>query len=155
MVGVLAARLLIVVPSCWIAVARCILSSLFSPVTFLRYSFASFGVHCTLIALHCSNFADNGLLLASPFLQFGCLLLAVRFLFLAAKLSFLVTHPLGARCELLIALCLLLLTRFSPPNCRFCLFASSRLLITARPRGLFIAARDLLFASHKVNLLTQ
>ena len=153
--SILAACALIVVRSCWIAFARCILSSLFSPVTFLRYSFASFGARCTLIALHCSNFADNGLLFAGPFLQFGCLLPAVRFLFLAAKLSFLVTDPLGARCELLIALCSLLLTRFSPPNCRFCLFASSRLLITARPRGLFIAARALLFASPRVNFLTQ
>ena len=139
---VLAACSLIVVRCCWIAVARFMLSSLFSPVTFLRYSFASFGARCTLIALRCSNFADNSLQLVTPFL-----LLAVRYLFLGAK--FLVTRPLGARCVLLTAPCSLLLTRYSPPNCRFCLLASSRLLITARPRGLFIAARGLLLLLKK------
>ena len=139
--SVLAACSLIVVRCCWIAVARCILSSLFSPVNFLRYSFASFGARCTLIALHCSNFADNGLLLASPFLHFGCLLLAVRILFLAAKLSFLVTRPLGARCVLLIALCSLctqiasrcslLVSRFSLRTARFLFLVSCCSLIVA------------------------
>ena len=95
------------------------------------------------------------MLLATPFLLFavGCLLLAVRFLFLAAYFSFLVTRPLAARCVKLTAPCSLFLTRHSRPNYRFCLLASCRPLIAARPRGLFIPARGVLFASYHVNLL--
>ena len=118
---VIAACSLIVVRCCWMAAARYMLSSLFSPVTFLRYSFASFGARSTLIALHCSNF--DSLLLTTPFLLFGCLLLAVRFFFslLSCRFSLLallvlaayyLLHP--ARYYLLATHCPTVASVFSP-----------------------------------------
>ena len=100
LVGVLAARSLIVVRCFRIAVARCMLSSPFSSVVFLRYWFVSFGVGCTLFALHCSHFADDSMLLATPFLffAFGYRLFA-------------------SRCSILFLANLALVSRYSPAGC--------------------------------------
>ena len=98
--GVLAARSLIVVRCCWIAVVRCMLSSLFSPVAFLRYPCASFEVRCTLIALYHTDFADNSLLFATPFL----LINDGYWLF-------------ASRCSVSISRCLVVVSRYSPAWC--------------------------------------
>ena len=69
--GDLVARSLIVVRCFRIAVARCMLSSPFSPVAFVHYRFVSFGVRCTLFAIHCAHFADDSMLSATSVLLFA------------------------------------------------------------------------------------
>ena len=69
--GDLVARSLIVVRCFRIAVARCMLSSPFSPVAFVHYRFVSFGVRCTLFAIHCAHFADDSMLRATSVLLFA------------------------------------------------------------------------------------
>ena len=150
-------RSLIVVRCCRIVIVRCKLSSPFSPVVFLRYWFASFGVHCTLFALHCSHFDDDSMLLAIPFLlpAVGYWLFTSRCSVFVSRCLVLVSRYSSACCllRILTVPCSLFLTRYSRSNCCFCLLASCRPLIAARPRELFIPLCGVLFAFHDKNLV--
>ena len=149
--GDLVARSLIVVRCFRIAVARCMLSSPFSPVAFVHYRFVSFGVRCTLFAGHCAHFANDSMLRATSVLlfAFGYWLFASRCSIFVFRCLALVSRLLAAHYLQNPARPYSLLTG----NCRFSLLALCRPLIAASLCGLIIPAGDVLFASQHVNIL--
>ena len=151
---VLATRSLIVVRCFRIAVACCMLSWPFSPVAFLRYWFAFFGVRCTLFAPHCSHYADDSMLRATSVLLLaaGYRLFAFRCLVFVSRSLALVSRCSSYGCSLRITHWILSVIPYLLLTGSCCLsLLSCHLLIAARLRGLIIPARGLLFCYSLLN----